>query len=287
MILRHIQLRSLWLSAWGIALVSAGLSPIVQADSIMFISNISVQDTNEAYGGFRGPLQDLYETHGLSVGNGMPIDFIGDFEDGPTTTESGHVFDDDHQGYPHTLIGHITEKLDGSCHGGHGTARQLNKNKAIENHQPDRVFLYQGAQNMLQSVGTAELAPSQMDALIAQIYGVLPDVSIWVSTLLPKLDGNRRNKRIQTFNNELPTIVADYASLGKDISLIDMHAAFVGHADMASLYSNDNINPNEAGYELIAATIFGELAVTPEPSTVLLLTISSLPLLSRQRRIRF
>ena len=287
MIFRHILLRSLWLLAWGIALTSAGLSPIVQAETIMFISNVSVQDTNGTYGGFRGPMQDLYETQGLPVGNGMSIDFLGDFKDGPTTTEMGHVFDDDHQGYRYTLIGHLTEEPDGTCNNGHGTARQLNKNKVLENHQPDRIFLYQGAPNMLQSAATADLASSQMDALIEQIYGVLPDVSIWVSTLIPKLDGNRRNKRIQNFNSELPTIVADYASLGKDISLIDMYTAFDGHADMASLYSNDNIKPNEAGYKLMAETIFGELVVVPEPSTVLLLTMSSLALLSRQRRRSF
>ena len=40
--------------------------------------------------------------------------------------------------------------------------------------------------------------------------------------------------------------------LGRNIRLVDIHAAFVRHANMAGLYSTGGINSNDSGYELIA-----------------------------------
>ncbi|MEZ5302811.1 MAG: GDSL-type esterase/lipase family protein [Verrucomicrobiales bacterium] len=182
-------------------------------------------------GGYRGTLYDLL------VAAEYDIDFVG-----TTTTNSSLLADMDHEGHGGWRI----DQLDSNV------AAWL---AAIDT--PDIVLLHIGTNDFGQGVDTAN-AIHRLDALIGKIATLSPSSHVIVTNLMER--GEPQNAAIQAeFNPFVEGVVADHLAAGHLVSFLDMRAA-VPLSDMP-----DNLHPNQAGYDKMAAAWFAAIEDVIEP----------------------
>jgi hypothetical protein len=143
---------------------------------------------------------------------------------------------------------------------------------------PDIILLDIGI-NQLGYVVRRDEAPDDLRDLIDSIYGVLPNVTLYVSSLTVR-DEWQEDGRVETFNATLPGIVADNQLLGRDVHFVDMYP----HLTVDDL--SDAVHPNAGGYQKMGQVWFNAIH-TPEPgSAMLLLGLSTGLWMKRKRRTR-
>ena len=183
-------------------------------------------------GGYRLPLQKLL------TGAGYTCDFVG-----RSTDRSGDMADPEHEGYPGITI----HDLAGKAH------------VAMQRFHPDVVLLFVGTNDTRHNGNNSDpkdvnywrTAPARLDALISQLNEDQPGVKIIVGNLM-LFSGKWAygNPRVDAFNAQLPTIIANHKGLGHNVSLADLHSAL-----SASDFS-DGIHPNKIGYTKMAQVWF-------------------------------
>ncbi|HVT08299.1 MAG TPA: SGNH/GDSL hydrolase family protein [Polyangia bacterium] len=102
-----------------------------------------------------------------------------------------------------------------------------------------------GAQNIADQLG------SLIDKIIAQDPKVLLVVAQIVPCITDAVDAN-----IQAYNALIPAVVKARADAGKHVLLVDMHAAFLAHANWKTTLLNqaDKQHPTDAGYVIMGDT---------------------------------
>jgi VCBS repeat-containing protein len=172
-------------------------------------------------GGYRNKLYQLLTSAGYNV------DYVGTQAD----TANPAIPDWDHQGMGGYRIDQIRS----------GLAGWLN---AIDD--PDVVLLLIGVNDFWQGYDLANVQ-TRMSNLIADIATSRPYARIIVSNLPLRTDNASLEALQATFNDALPAMVSAQVALGRHVSLVDMHSAWVP-ADLS-----DGVHPKLSGYDKMAA----------------------------------
>lgn len=170
-------------------------------------------------GGYRIALEDLL------VDSGFGFDLVGSLANGPA-----ELADRDHEGHVGATIADVRA----------GVAGWLAESPA------DTVLLMVGTNDLKRDTADPDAVADEWAALIDHIASVAPSVHI-LATTLPPMSKSARSRRVIAFNERLPGIVAQRASAGVDIDLIDAHPA-LRWSDLI-----DGIHLTRAGYDKLAA----------------------------------
>ena len=160
---------------------------------------------------------------------GASTDFVGSVQSGP-----GTMSDRDNEGHN----GWDTLEISGSV------------NSWLTTYTPQVILLLIGTNDIYENASGATVA-GRLNALIGQIYGRLPNVSLIVASI-PPLD-SPKNSNVVAYNALIPGIVGDHAAAGRWIRFVDIYSV-VSVADLV-----DGIHPGTAGYSKMATAWFDTL----------------------------
>lgn len=217
-------------------------------------------------GGYRQLLQNKL------AANGYQYLFVGKEDDGQPANNTGYsagMANPNHEGYG-------SFRIDQTLNGGSAegfTAPPIAS--TIATYQPDVILLMIGTNDILGNNNLAN-APARLDSLVNGIFAASPGVKLRMATVTP-LSNATNDARAVTYNAGMPSIVSKYQSLGRDISLVDMHSALNTTTDLS-----DGIHPTLSGFQKMADTWYP--AAVPEPSGAMLLGGIGLAGLLRRRR---
>jgi lysophospholipase L1-like esterase len=189
----------------------------------------SITDGLLTLGGYRS---DLWQ---YLTADGMSVDFVGSRSSGPP-----QLGDHDDEGHPGWRIDQVTS---------HARAWLLR-------YRPDVVLLHIGTNDVIQRRAMRR-APARLAALIDLITTTLPDVRVYVATIIPLRDP-RFEAGVRRYNAAIPRVVAERAAMGHRVKLVNMHRA-ITRADL----SPDGIHPTGGGYSKMAARWYAALTGVP------------------------
>ncbi|MEO5914296.1 MAG: cadherin-like domain-containing protein [Luteolibacter sp.] len=199
--------------------------------------------TSVVPGAYRNRLYSLLTTAGYNV------DFVG------TNTDSSNptLPDKDHQGVGGARIDEIQTNLAG----------WLN---TVED--PDVVLLLIGTNDFSQNFNLGSIQ-TRWTNLIADIATKRPFAKIIVSNLPLRTDSAGLESQQVSFNSALAGIVNNQVLLGRQVSLVDMHSAWVP-SDLV-----EGVHPNQGGYNKMAdvwlpaiGSVISPLGTTNPPAIV-------------------
>ncbi len=190
-------------------------------------------------GGYRKELGSRLASAGLA------FDFVGAFSD---NAASG--MDPDHNGINGFRTDHLLANL----------SSWLTVN-------PDIVLLHAGTNDILQDIPVTTAA-NNLELLINNITSGAPGRRLYVSTLIPiqqnwlgrtaaYLNGN-----VNTYNTRVRSLVAQYATLGRKVYLVEMNGSivFTDPNPINNFYQpGDGLHPGQAGYNQMASIWFNRL----------------------------
>jgi len=159
---------------------------------------------------------------------GYSVDFVG-------SLRSGQLPDTDNEGHSGWRIDQITANIDAW----------------LATYKPNIVLLHIGTNDMARDYEVAT-APNRLSALVDKIAADVPGVTIVVAQIVPTADATL-NKRVETFNKAIATMVQSKVSQGKKVRLVDMYHA-LGKADLS-----DTLHPNDSGYAKMASVWYSDL----------------------------
>jgi lysophospholipase L1-like esterase len=200
----------------------AGARPPARATPLKVMAvgdsiTVGFDETGTTRGGYRlGLWQRLVEHDGRSV------EFVGSQH---TPWSSGAV-DLPHEGHGGYRIDQVRAQLDW----------------ALWTYAPDVVLVHLGSNDIGQGYDSG--AADRLAELVARVCGDLPGVELVVAAITPMPGAQQR---VDAFNAQVPTIVANLRSWGCRARQVDMGAA-VAPGD---LY--DGVHPTAAGYDDMAA----------------------------------
>jgi lysophospholipase L1-like esterase len=179
-----------------------------------------------------------------AVAANRSLTFVGSQLTGPATV-NGRTF-------PKENEGHSGYSIDNSSQSS-GIAGVLTDG-AIATYKPNVILLMIGTNDMHEAIDLAN-APTRLGNLLDQITADAPEALIVVATIIPA--NGAQNTPTQTYNAAIPGVVRPRATKGKHIVSVDMYAAL--KAWSTSIYK-DSEHPNDAGYDLMAATWYPAIA---------------------------
>ena len=169
------------------------------------------------------------QLYSLLAGAGYNVDYVGTQID----TQNPAIQDPNHEGHG----GYRIDEIDT------GIAGWLS---AVDD--PDVILLLIGTNDIWQNYYTAD-APSRLENLIARIASMRPYAKIILANLPLRTDSASMEAAQVAYNATIPGIVSNQVALGHHVSFVDMHSSFT-----SSGLSSDGVHPNQAGYDLMAAT---------------------------------
>jgi lysophospholipase L1-like esterase len=191
-------------------------------------------------GGWRKPLQDKLRTAGIG------FDFVGELSyaafgrDGVVDPQ----FDPDHHGlagFSNSGIikgGIVPTPADVLASLGVKEIRVPGIVEVLNKHQPDVILLMSGANGF---------DPPARDQLIRTIGETSP-AHLFVATILPQKAPRAGWEKVDAYNASLSAIIASQKAAGKNITLVDMHAA-ISTDDLLP----DGVHPSQAGMNKMSA----------------------------------
>lgn len=180
--------------------------------------------------GYRDDLSNLLSNAGFDV------DFVGSKSDGPD-----NFSDNQHDGHGGWTIQELIS-------GNPDVLSEGSVSDWLEDEQPDVILLMIGTNDLLQNENLSQ-APDRLTALITKIYDELPTVKLFVASVPPLTKSSDDPAQTLAFNSEIPGIVQDFKSNGRDISFVDMFNA-LEPSDLLP----DGTHPTAAGYAKVANT---------------------------------
>lgn len=165
--------------------------------------------------GYRQDLQNnLYGSDQLFVGS----------------VKSGNMYDNDNEGHPGATINQIAGYAWNSL-----------------GDRPNVVLLHAGTNDLNNPNPTDPYssAPDRLGSLIDEIVGACPDAAVLVAQIIGSADAGTQS-RIDTFNSQVPGVVAARANKGQHVMVVDMSSVRGGDL------SADGTHPTDSGYSKMA-----------------------------------
>jgi lysophospholipase L1-like esterase len=182
-------------------------------------------------GGYRAPLFHL------ALAANHDVTFVGSASDYSVPTVDGVAFPKNHEGHG----GYTIE-------GNNGIAQFVGT--SIPSYQPNIITLMIGTNDINGNVNVAD-APNRLGKLLDAIFMRDAKILVVVAQIVPsRTDGT--NNSIKTYNAAIPNLVSTRVSQGQHIVLVDMYTAFTNDAGYKQSLLNDNLHPNQTGYNLMA-----------------------------------
>jgi lysophospholipase L1-like esterase len=189
---------------------------------------------NGTHAGYRGPLANLLDNRRYQ------FQYVGSSTDNPGQLPADQQH---HEGHPGFVIDSGTSGRDGL---------QNHINSWI-NANPDYILILVGS-NDVDLNYQLSTAGDRMDTLIKTIRGLRPNTHIIVATI-PRINNEATEQRAVAFNNAIVATAKKHEAAGEPVWSVDVHAV-VTPAD-----KSDNLHPNDAGYDKIAAAWLGALRI--------------------------
>jgi large repetitive protein len=171
-------------------------------------------------GGYRTRL------YSLLADSGYQVDFVGTQSD----ANNPELPDRDHEGHGGSRIDDIRSGL-GSW--------------LKETEDPDVILLHIGT-NDFSANSELGAAQNKLRSLLIELSAARPNSKIIVSTLIPRTDDAAIESIQLAYNQSVPQIVNEQASLGRQVSWVDVHDAL----DPDDL--SEGVHPNDSGYQKMA-----------------------------------
>ena len=182
-------------------------------------------------GGYRAPLFHL------ALAAKHEITFVGSASDYSVPTVDGTAFPKNHEGHG----GYTIE-------GNNGIAQYVNT--SIPSYKPNIITLMIGTNDINGNNNVAD-APNRLGKLLDSIFARDPNILVVLAQIVPsRTDGT--NNAIKTYNAAMPNLVSTRVAKGQHIVLVDMYAAFTSDANYKQSLLNDNLHPNQTGYNGMA-----------------------------------
>jgi hypothetical protein len=197
-------------------------------------------------GAYRNNLETLLKA------NGNSIDFVG------PNNWGNAGYDNDQAGFP-------SWRIDQIANGGgpilfpqalQGTSDPGAINTWLSNYSPDAVLLMIGTNDIVQQFDLAN-ATTRLSNLIDQITNQSPQTQVLVASIAPMVRANNASANIQVnnFNSQLPGIVSQKKSAGKNVSFVDVNSVLsTSTADLP-----DGVHPSSAANVRIAQTWYNAI----------------------------
>ncbi|MEO8614262.1 MAG: DUF642 domain-containing protein, partial [Luteolibacter sp.] len=173
-------------------------------------------------GGYRNRLYSLLTSAGYNV------DFVGTQTD---SNNPGVLPDKNHEGHGGYRINDIRNEFPSWF-------------SQVED--PDVILLMIGTNDFSLSTSLS-VCQDRIKNLLAELSVSRPYSKIVLGTLLFRSDNATMEANQNAFNLSLPALVSEQVSLGRQVSLIDLHGALTA-SDL-----NEGVHPNLAGYDKVAA----------------------------------
>jgi lysophospholipase L1-like esterase len=122
---------------------------------------------------------------------------------------------------------------------------------------------------ILLHIGTNDVSHNHID--VSEVEGILDNIDQWetdygnhIKVFLARIILRNDNKNPQTiiFNDSVEALAEDRIDAGDDIVIVDMQNALTYPDDL-----NDNVHPNQSGYDKMAVTWFNHLFGTIPPAS--------------------
>ncbi len=189
-------------------------------------------------GGYRAPLFHL------ALAAKRNIAFVGSASDYSVPSVDGTPFPKNHEGHG----GYTIE-------GNSGIAQFVGT--SIPNYKPAIVTLMIGTNDINGNNNVAD-APNRLGKLLDSIFMRDANILVILAQIVPtRTDGT--NNAVKTYNAAMPNLVSSRVGKGQHIVLVDMYTAFTNDASYKQSLLNDNLHPNQAGYDLMADVWFEAL----------------------------
>ncbi|MFF7205547.1 GDSL-type esterase/lipase family protein [Streptomyces sp. NPDC008141] len=120
--------------------------------------------------------------------------------------------------------------------------------------RPNVVTLMAGTNNVARDNEPGEVAAPRLSALVDQILGDVPGVTVVVATAVRVKSDAGDQARIDDYNNRVRSLVQSKRSSGKKVVLADMD----GFLEASDMY--DDLHPNDAGYAKIGKAFVAGIA---------------------------
>jgi lysophospholipase L1-like esterase len=177
------------------------------------------------------------------------ITFVGRRPNGPATVQ-GKPFPTGSEGYSGYTIN------DQPAAGRLGIQPLVNA--AITMFYPHIILMMIGTNDINGNIDVTN-APTRLAALIDQITTAAPAALLVVAQIVPTTT-DATNTRIMAYNAAMPALIAQRATAGKHVQLVNMYGAFTAHADYKTSLMTDDLHPNTAGYALLGMTWYQTVA---------------------------
>jgi len=241
--------------------------------------SITHGETYSSGGGYRDKLDTDLKAGGYS------FSFVGSMTDIPSAqlTADGQTHHEGHGGYRIDQIQDNLDANDGSGGNNGGFWLAGNNGTGRSPLTPSFVLLHIGTNDILQNFNNGaggndtSAMQTRLTSLVNQIIADRPTANVIVSTLIPI--NSSANAKVQNYNTAIKnTIVPNFISQGKHVSLVDQYANFVdGNGNIISAGFTDGVHPSQTYYDKMGDTWYAGIAAVavPEPSSLVLLIIAA------------
>jgi lysophospholipase L1-like esterase len=178
------------------------------------------------------------------------ITFVGSANNNGPSMLDGVPFPTNHEGHG----GYTIE--DDPSRGANGIARFVTP--SMSSYAPHIITLMIGTNDINGNFDLAD-APNRLGALLDSIYAADADVLVVLAQIVPtRNDGT--NQKVSTYNAAIPTLVSERTAQGRHLILVDMYSAFTRDSNYKTALLGDDLHPNQAGYDRMAATWYQVLS---------------------------
>jgi lysophospholipase L1-like esterase len=173
------------------------------------------------------------------------LDFLlgvgeAEFVGGRQHPSSNKFYDVDHEGVPGNLASQVEARI----------AAALDAHMPAPNPADSRVLLHIGINDMQDRLPIGSVVDNVED-IVDLIDAHDPAINVYVALITPSTIA-ADDAVFTSYNNALQTRIQSMQGSKSNLFLVDMNAAFKQNPSWATAYMDDEVHPNDAGYQVMA-----------------------------------
>lgn len=120
--------------------------------------------------------------------------------------------------------------------------------------RPNVILLHAGTNDLNNPYPTDPYssAPDRLGSLIDEVVGACPDAAVLVAQIIGSANTDTQS-RIDSFNSQVPGVVAQRANQGQHVMVVDMRSVTANDL-------SDGTHPTDAGYKMMADIWYNALS---------------------------